>query len=211
MTQTWSSVFGGSAVSSARALLGGELTHGGVTVRLTEVEAYAGELDPASHAYRGRTPRNAVMFGPPGYAYVYFVFGMHWCINVVCGVTGSASAVLLRAGEVTDGIEIARRQRPGAKRDAELARGPGCLTLALGIDGTLTGTSLIDGTGPATLMLPAKPVKASLIERGPRVGVTGGHDEPWRFWLSGDPTVSCYRRHVPRRRTPSTYSQPDTR
>src|SRR6185437_14611330 len=128
---------------AARGLLGCLLTAGGVTVRLTEVEAYAGTGDdPASHAHRGRTRRNAIMFGPAGYTYVYFTYGMHWCMNVVCGVEGAASAVLLRAGSIVDGVEVARQRRPAARRDADLARGPARLCSALGIDGSNYGAYL---------------------------------------------------------------------
>jgi DNA-3-methyladenine glycosylase len=173
---------------------------GPVAVRLVEVEAYRGADDPASHSFRGRTPRNAVMFGPPGHAYVYFVFGMHWCLNVVCGEPGTASAVLLRAGEVTAGVEIARERRGGVTADRDLARGPARLATALGITGKVNGTSLIDGRGPVTLTPPVRPVDPSRIMAGPRVGVAAATDLPWRFWLSGEPTVSPYRRHLPRRR-----------
>jgi DNA-3-methyladenine glycosylase len=183
----------GPVQKAARGLRGCRLTAGGVTVRLTEVEAYAGGLDPASHAYRGRTERNAVMFGPAGYVYVYFTYGMHWCMNVVCGVEGEPSAVLLRAGEVVDGLEIARERRPTARRDAELARGPARLCKALGIDKTYYGTNLLDGDALATLA--PKLGKVGRIVAGPRVGVTGAHDVPWRFWIDGAPSVSVYRRH----------------
>jgi DNA-3-methyladenine glycosylase len=181
---------------AARGLLGGHLTVGPVTARLTEVEAYAGTGgDAASHAHRGRTPRNAVMFGPAGYAYVYFTYGMYWCMNVVCGVAGEASAVLLRAGSIVDGVELARSRRPAARRDTELARGPARLCSALGIDKSFYGAYLLGG-GPATLTPPAR--RVGRIATGPRVGVTGAHDVPWRFWIADDPTVSEYRRHVPR-------------
>jgi DNA-3-methyladenine glycosylase len=186
-------------------LLGAELRSGGVTVRLTEVEAYRGlDGDPASHAHRGRTPRNAVMFGPPGYAYVYFVFGMHWCLNVVCGPPGTASAVLLRAGEVTSGVELARERRGGTAADRNLARGPARLAIALGVDGTVNGTSLVDGRGPVTLSPPDRPVDPSHLATGPRVGVAAAADLPWRFWIAGEPSVSPYRRHTPRRRSASS-------
>src|SRR6185369_2345716 len=143
---------------TARALLGATLTGHGVTLRLTEVEAYSGDgSDPASHAHRGRTKRNAVMFGPAGYAYVYFVFGMHWCVNVVCGHEGEASAVLLRAAAVVDGLDLARQRRGGNGKDAELARGPARLTQTLAIDGLATGSSLVDGSGPMILRPPAAP------------------------------------------------------
>jgi DNA-3-methyladenine glycosylase len=170
-----------------------------VTVRLTEVEAYAGTGgDPASHAHRGRTERNAVMFGPAGYAYVYFTYGMHWCMNVVCGPEGVASAVLLRAGEVVDGIETARARRPRVSKDVELARGPARLCSALGIDRSTYGAYLLDG-GPVRLEPADAPVDPAAMCAGPRVGVTGAHDVPWRFWIDDDPTVSVYRRHVPKR------------
>jgi DNA-3-methyladenine glycosylase len=193
----------GLPVEVAPILLGAHLTTivGGesVTVRLTEVEAYAGTGgDPASHAHRGRTRRNAVMFGPPGYAYVYFTYGMHWCINVVTGVDGVASAVLLRAGEVVDGVPAARERRGGVA-DRDLARGPARLCSALGIDRAAYGAYLL-GDGPLTLRPPAEPVDPARIAAGPRVGVTGAHDLPWRFWIEGEPTVSAYRRHAPRRR-----------
>ncbi|GAA0741194.1 DNA-3-methyladenine glycosylase [Dactylosporangium roseum] len=187
----------GPVEEAARALLGCHLTANGVTVRLTEVEAYSGTgEDPASHAHRGRTPRNAVMFGPAGYAYVYFTYGMHYCLNVVTGVDGVASAALLRAGAVVDGLDVARSRRPAARGDEELARGPARLCSALAIDKSLYGAYLLDPAGPAVLTPSAEPV--GKVSAGPRVGVTGAHDVPWRFWLTGDPTVSTYRRHVPR-------------
>lgn len=187
-------------VPAARGLLGCRLTGHGVTVRITEVEAYAGTAgDPASHAHRGRTPRNAVMFGPAGHAYVYFTYGMHWCMNVVTGPDGEASAVLLRAGEVVDGLDVARERRPAVRRDTDLARGPARLCATLGIDRSVYGADLL-GDGPVRLRPPLAPVPGAAVTAGPRVGVTGAHDVPWRFWITGDPTVSAYRRHVPRTR-----------
>jgi DNA-3-methyladenine glycosylase len=187
----------GPVLPAARGLLGCLVTAGGVTIRLTEVEAYDGEGgDPASHAHRGRTRRNAVMFGPPGHLYVYFTYGMHWCANVVCGPDGEASAVLLRAGAVVDGVEHARARRAGARTDRELARGPARLCQALGIDGTAYGVNLLDPSSPVVLSPPTGPIPE--VHSGPRVGVVGAHDLPWRFWLAGDPTVSPYRRHTPR-------------
>jgi len=184
---------------AAQALLGANLSAHGVTVRLTEVEAYSGDgTDPASHAHRGKTKRNAVMFGPPGFAYVYFVFGMHWCVNVVCGRDGAAAAVLLRAGEVIDGVDVARQRRGEDTPDRDLARGPARLTQTLGIDGLASGSSMLDGTGPLLLRPPPTPADPARIRSGPRVGVADGHDTPWRIWLAGEPSVSVYRRHVPR-------------
>jgi DNA-3-methyladenine glycosylase len=191
----------GPVGDAARGLLGCRLTAHGVTLRLTEVEAYSGVgIDAASHAHRGRTARNAVMFGPAGFAYVYFTYGMHWCMNVVCGQSGNASAVLLRAGSILDGVELAKSRRLAARRDADLARGPARLCAALGIDAAVYGTDLLDAAGPVTLRPPAAPVDPAAVCAGPRVGVTGAHDLPWRFWLAGDPTVSAYRRHTPRSR-----------
>jgi DNA-3-methyladenine glycosylase len=195
-------LLGGPVEAAARGLLGCRLTAHGVTLRLTEVEAYSGVgMDAASHAHRGRTARNAVMFGPPGFAYVYFTYGMHWCMNVVCGQSGAASAVLLRAGSIVDGMELARSRRLAARRDADLARGPARLCAALGIDAAVYGSDLLDGSGPVTLRPPTAPVDPEAVCAGPRVGVTGAHDLPWRFWLASDPTVSAYRRHTPRRST----------
>jgi DNA-3-methyladenine glycosylase len=123
-----------------------------------------------------------------------------WCLNIVTGPEGYASAVLLRAGEVVSGLETARSRRPTARRDAELARGPARLASALALDRSAYGTSVLDGTGPILLRPPATPVDPALIRCGPRVGVTGAHDVEWRFWLDGEPSVSEYRRHTPRSR-----------
>ncbi|HEY5820437.1 MAG TPA: DNA-3-methyladenine glycosylase [Propionibacteriaceae bacterium] len=174
----------------APTLLGAVVRHGEVAIRLTEVEAYEGATDPASHAYRGRTPRNEVMFGPAGFAYLYFNYGMHWCLNVVCGPDGVASGTLLRAGEVVEGLELARSRR-GRSKDRDLARGPGRLAQALGLDAEQKGTPLFGG-GPVLLEGPGTPSEAILS--GPRVGVSAAADRPWRFWLAGNPYVSDYKR-----------------
>jgi DNA-3-methyladenine glycosylase len=187
----------GPAPEVAPLLLNAVLRHGDVAVRLTEVEAYAGADDPGSHAYRGRTRRNAVMFGPPGHLYVYQIYGMHFCANVVCSPEGEASAVLLRAGAVVDGLELARQRRPGARTDHDLAAGPAKLMQVLALDKGANGTSVIDGNGPATLTPGDVP---RVVAAGPRVGVTSAFDVPWRFWVANDPTVSAYRRHTPRKR-----------
>jgi len=197
----------------ARDLLGRVVVHtcdaGEVAVRLTEVEAYAGPGDPGSHAARGRTPRTAVMFGPPGHAYVYFSYGMHWCANLVCGPEGTASAVLLRAGEVVGGLELARHRRPAARKDVDLARGPARLAAALGLDGARDGADLCAPTSALHVLEDdAAPPSSSRgrveVLTGPRVGVSGeggdGDRFPWRLWLAGEPTVSAYRVAAPRRR-----------
>lgn len=172
-------------------------------MRLSEVEAYAGPDDPASHAFRGSTARTEVMFGPPGHLYVYFVYGMHWCCNVVCGPPGTASAVLLRAGEVVGGRELARRRRATSRADADLARGPARLTAALGLDGAANGADLLSTAGPVRLRA-GEAVPADRIRQGPRVGVATATEVPWRFWVDGDPTVSPYRPAVARRRAGAT-------
>jgi DNA-3-methyladenine glycosylase len=182
----------------ARDLLGAVVSHAGVAIRLSEVEAYDGALDPASHAYRGPTPRNDVMFGPPGHVYVYFTYGMHFCMNLVCGPPGRASAVLLRAGEVVDGLETAQARRPGA-RPRDLARGPARLTLTLAVDRGAGGSDVTNPTGPLQVRA-GTPVPEDAVCRGPRVGVSTGAEVPWRFWIDGDPTVSVYRAHVARKR-----------
>lgn len=178
----------GPVLEVAPRLLGAVLRHGDVAVRLTEVEAYDGSNDPGSHAYRGRTARNATMFGPAGHLYCYFTYGMHVCCNVVCGPEGTASAVLVRAGEVVEGADLARRRRPGAP-DRDLARGPARLCRALGIGLTHDGADLADG-GVLTLSL-GEPVAD--VSTGPRVGLRGAPDRPWRFWVTGERTVSTYR------------------
>ncbi|WP_282698138.1 DNA-3-methyladenine glycosylase [Streptomyces sp. CC208A] len=174
---------------------------GRIELRLTEVEAYAGAIDPGSHAFRGRTPRNAVMFGPPGHAYVYFTYGMWHCLNLVCGPEGEASGVLLRAGEILHGAELARPRRRSARKDTELAKGPARLATALDVPGSLNGTDACAGPAAPLAVLTGTPPPPSLIRTGPRTGVGGdGAPHPWRFWIAEDPTVSPYRPHTPRKR-----------
>jgi DNA-3-methyladenine glycosylase len=185
-------VLSGPVLEVAPRLLGAVLRHGDVAVRLSEVEAYDGPADPGSHAYRGRTGRNEVMFGPAGFLYVYFTYGMHHCCNVVTGPEGTPSAVLLRAGEVVAGVEVARSRRLGST-ERDLARGPARLCQALGIDLAENGADLT--SGPVTLEL-GEPV--SSVSTGPRVGLRGAPDRPWRFWVTGDSTVSAYRPAKPR-------------
>jgi DNA-3-methyladenine glycosylase len=182
--------FGRPVADVAPDLLGSQVASGGVTVELTEVEAYAGLGDPASHSYRGPTKRNEVMFGPPGRVYVYFIYGMHWAVNLVCQPDGDAGAVLLRAGRVVDGPDEAASRR-GDVAYSQLARGPGNLAAALGATGTMTGTRLWDGPIRWT---PRDHETAVAFEAGPRVGVSRGADVDLRFWVPGDPSVSAYRR-----------------
>ncbi len=202
----------GPVLDVAPRLLGALVTtclpDGVVTVRLTEVEAYDGGSDPGSHAFRGRTARNAVMFGPAGHLYVYRHLGLHVCANVVTGVEGRASAVLLRGGEVVEGADLARvrRLRRGVVHaDVDLARGPARLADALGVTLEHYGTDLLGVQGPVRLTAAA--TAPSAWATGPRVGVSGvGGDadrHPWRFWLPGEPTVSAYRAAAPRRLRPA--------
>lgn len=190
------------AVEVAPSLLGAVLHGRGASVRLTEVEAYLGQgQDPGSHAHRGRTPRTAPMFGSPGHLYVYFTYGMHTCANIVCSPEGEASGVLLRGGEIVSGLEVARERRITSRGDADLARGPARLASALGITLADAGASLQHE--PFRLEPASTPVAAARIRSGPRTGVSGaggGDDYPWRFWIDGDPTVSPYKKHVPKRR-----------
>jgi DNA-3-methyladenine glycosylase len=174
------------------AVLVSERGGGRVAVRLTEVEAYEGADDPASHAFRGRTVRTAVMFGPAGHLYCYFTYGMHWCANVVCGTEGVAAAVLLRAGEVLEGREVARERRPAARRDVDLARGPARLATCLALGRDTNGVDLCATDSAVRLeSLPAR--RRPGIVAGPRVGITVATEHAWRFWLDGDPTVSAFK------------------
>ncbi|MFM8897025.1 MAG: DNA-3-methyladenine glycosylase [Actinomycetales bacterium] len=180
----------------APALLGAVITSrvGGakVTVRVTEVEAYGGVgVDPGSHAFRRQTARNAPMFGPPGNAYVYFTYGMHWCLNVVVGDRGTAGAILIRAGCVLVGQQVAWHRRPTARSAHDLARGPARLTAALAVDGAHNGVDLLAPASPVTIALPATGVHQ--FASSPRTGVSGpGAWTMWRFHTD-DPSVSPYR------------------
>lgn len=175
---------------------------GMVAVRITEVEAYSGQTDPASHAYRRKSGRNQVMFGPPGYAYVYQIYGLHFCVNLVCQPAGTAEAVLLRAGQVVDGAEVAWTRRASARTELQLARGPALLCQVLAIDRRFDGTDVCTEDSPVRMRGPGPghAPEAGTIRSGPRVGVTQAADFPWRFWIDGDLTVSAYRRAVPRKR-----------
>ena len=210
LTRLTRGFFARPVLEVAPELLGCTVTHAGVTVRLTEVEAYDGSNDPGSHAFRGPTPRTRVMFGEPGGLYVYFTYGMHWCANLVCGSVGVANAVLMRAGEVVDGLDVAGSRRPGVTR-RDLARGPARLakTLALGrnqngIDTASTKSAFVV-RGPIPHRLSGS--SGRVVRTGPRVGVSGpGGDAtayPWRFWLEGEATVSAYRPGTVRRGKPA--------
>jgi len=231
MTGDWSvlprAFFDRPVLAVAPALLGCVLAHeteeGLVAVMLAEVEAYRGESDPASHAFRGKTARNAVMFGEPGHAYVYFTYGMHYCVNLVCQPVGEAAAVLLRAGRVVEGADLAAARRTSGARAAgagvaglgaagvgagprqvakrELARGPARLCQALGIARMQNGADVCDPHGPLRVLAPAgfTGLPAASVSVGPRVGVRLGAEADWRFWVAGDSAVSAYRPHVPRR------------
>ncbi|MFE4695135.1 DNA-3-methyladenine glycosylase [Streptomyces sp. NPDC056749] len=179
----------------APRLLGSVLTcktsEGTVSIAITETEAYSGAADPASHAHRGRTPRNDVMFGPAGHLYVYRSHGLHWCANVVTGTDGIASAVLIRAGRVVEGEDLARERRGEKVESPRLARGPGNFCQAIGITAEHNGADLL--TGIPVVLSEGEPVPPALIRVGPRVGVSKAHDWQHRFYLAGDPTVSAYR------------------
>ncbi|MET9215935.1 MULTISPECIES: DNA-3-methyladenine glycosylase [unclassified Nocardia] len=183
--------------TAARRLLGATLSSGRVALRVVEVEAYGSDPagpwpDPAAHSWPGPTARNAVMFGPAGRLYVYRSYGIHLCVNVTTGFDGIAGAVLIRAGEVVDGLDVARARRPAARTDADLARGPGNVGSALGISLSDYGTELFDPFAGIRLHL-AEPVPAAQIAEGPRVGVSVAAEVPWRFRLPS-PAVSVYRR-----------------
>lgn len=177
----------------APQLLGCVITHNGVSIRLTEVEAYAGAQDPAAHTYRGKTARNAAMFGPPGRLYVYFSYGIHYNGNIVCAPEGDGQGCLMRAGEVIAGEELARERRQRPDRALipfdNLARGPGNLGQALGL------TLPDNGTEAQLTMREQEPEWVA----GPRIGISKNADAPWRFWIPGDKTVSSPRGYPKKR------------
>ncbi|HEU5332871.1 MAG TPA: DNA-3-methyladenine glycosylase [Actinocrinis sp.] len=197
------SFFDRPVLEVAPDLLGRVLVHeaadGRVAMRLTEVEAYDGPNDPGSHAYRGLSKRNATMFGPPGHVYVYFTYGMHYCMNLVCGPPKVPTGILLRGAAVIDGLDLARKRRHTAKNDNDLARGPARLVEALGVGRADDGADVC-GDGPLQLRHGTPPPE-DRIRTGPRVGLREAADFPWRFWIDADRTVSTYRPHVPKRRT----------
>ena len=176
----------GDALDVAPSLLNKVLVHGDRAGRIVEVEAYRGAEDPASHAYRGITPRTAVMFGSAGHLYVYFTYGMHWCANVVTGPEGEANAVLLRALTPLEGIDAMRVARPRARHETDLASGPAKLCQALGIDGTLDGIDLLDRSSAVRLLDDGTPPPPRPTV-GPRVGISAAQDRPWRFSVAGSP------------------------
>lgn len=179
----------------APELLGVVVTHSGVSVRLTEVEAYDGPNDPGSHAYRGPTPRNRTMFGPAGHLYVYFTYGMHFCMNAVTGRAGEGTAVLLRAGEPLEGMELMRSRR-GRERVLDLCSGPGRFAQALGVARSENGVDLVRGEA---LWL-ERGSRSEPIRTGIRVGVRETA-RSWRYWLEGNAFVSRGRPGPP---TPKT-------
>ncbi|WP_285188979.1 DNA-3-methyladenine glycosylase [Rhodococcus sp. MEB041] len=182
-------------VDAATRLLGASLTCAGVTLRIVEVEAYGGDPggpwpDPAAHSFRGPTPRNSVMFGPPGRLYVYLSYGMHLCANIVCGPDGTAGAVLIRAGEVVDGLAVARTRRPRAPKFG-MARGPGNVGSVLALSLAHNGVRVFAESAEVSVTLSDE--TASPVQSGPRVGVSTAPDRPWRFWIPSV-AVSAYRR-----------------
>lgn len=165
------------------------LTDDGRSGRIVETEAYCGSVDPAAHTYRGKTARNATMFGPAGYLYVYFTYGMHWCCNAVCDEEGVGVAVLLRALAPLTGLEAMRLARPKAHRDRELCSGPARLAQALGITGAQDGIDLVAGKGGLRIVDDGTPPPAKPVITG-RVGISHAVDEPWRWYVPGDINVS---------------------
>ncbi|HZF98985.1 MAG TPA: DNA-3-methyladenine glycosylase [Pseudoxanthomonas sp.] len=157
--------------------------------RIVEVEAYCGAEDPAAHTYRGRTARNATMFGPAGHMYVYFTYGMHWCANTVCGDEGEGWGVLLRALEPLTGIDRMRVSRPRARKDTDLCSGPARLTQALSITGANDGADLVLGD-QGFRVLADDSVAASTVVASPRIGISRATEQPWRWYLAGNPHVS---------------------
>ena len=196
------SFFARPVLEVAADLLGRHVEHAGVTVRLSETEAYAGLVDPAARVLSRPTPHNAPVFGPPGHAFVYFTYGHHWMLCVVTGEEQVPEVVLLRGGEVVAGHDIAAERRPGV-RERDWCRGPGRMTRALAVTGALSGLDLCEPGSPVVLFA-GEATPEEVVRRGARVGVSGpggdGTAYPWRFWLDGNPTVSTYRAGAVRRR-----------
>jgi DNA-3-methyladenine glycosylase len=181
---------GAGPLTVAPWLLNKVLVRGERAGRIVEVEAYHGANDAASHAYRGRTPRTAVMFGPAGFLYVYFTYGMHWCANVVCGPDGEAAAALIRALEPLEGMAQMRTARPAARSDRDLCNGPAKLCQALGITGADNGTDLLAPSGAAVMLLDDGTPPPKRPGRGRRIGIREAADKRWRFWVPDNPFVS---------------------
>jgi DNA-3-methyladenine glycosylase len=176
----------------ARELLNKVLVHGNRAVRLVEVEAYLGAADPGAHSYRGKTARNATMFGPPGHLYVYFTYGMHWCANAVCAEEEVGEAVLLRAGAPLAGLDEMRAARPRARRDRDLCSGPAKLCQALGLDRGFDGADLVSGDRSVVILDDGVPPPRRAAN-STRIGLTAGAEHPWRWYVPGDPNVSRAR------------------
>jgi DNA-3-methyladenine glycosylase len=181
--------YAGDSLAVAPQLLNKLLVCGERSGRIVEVEAYRGSEDPGSHAYRGRTKRNATMFGPPGHLYVYFTYGMHWCANAVCEEEGIAHAVLLRALAPVSGVDEMWAARPKARVVRDLTSGPARLTQALAITGAQDGADLVTGDRGVVIMDDgvAPPLEPGISGR---VNVTSAPGLPWRWWVPGDRNVS---------------------
>ena len=182
--------YGRDSREVAPELLNKVLVRGGVAGRIVETEAYVGAIDPAAHAYRGKTPRNATMFGPPGHLYVYFIYGMHWCINPVCADEGIGNAVLVRAVAPLAGIDEMRERRLRARRDVDLCNGPGKLAQAFAITRSEDGADLVNGAGGGITIVDDGVPPPDDPGRTARIGLSVAADLPWRWFVRGDRNVS---------------------
>jgi DNA-3-methyladenine glycosylase len=176
------------AIEVARNCLGKILLHGSTAGRIVEVEAYLGTDDRAAHSWRGLTERTRVIFGPPGHAYVYFIYGMYECLNFVCEPEGHAGCVLIRALEPLSGLAIMRRRRRAARKVEDLASGPGKLTLAMGITRKLNGADLVTGPLEVRRARDEPPIE---VLTTPRIGITHCTDSPLRFVIANNRFASC--------------------